>query len=357
MAPGGGETAAAKDELNSRLASADDPTQQEIVLNDMELFAQSRQNQVEATYAALGRSVDALAGLPGHKAVLVVTGDLPIRPGEEFFGVSVEGVLRNDTRAKLSRIIARANAGRVTLYGLGVPQGNRMGDQQAPLSVTASLMDMAGGTGGQFVIDPSDPARLAAKVVDDLTTFYSLGYAPPAGKAEAARQIKVRVKKPGLSVRYREAYQVKSGIERARDRTTAALMLGEASNPLGIDVELGKAVLDEKGHYVVEITVKFPLDRMALLPAGAMRKGRLVLFLGSRGTGGKVSELTTIKLPLNIPEEKLAETLKQQGGYSTRLLLRAEPCQVVVGLRDDFGNADSTLLVPWSPPVGEKSKS
>ena len=66
-----------------------------------------------------------------------------------------------------------------------------------------------------------------------------------------------------------------------------------------------------------------------------------------------MSELTTIKLPLNIPEDQLAETLKQQGGYSTRLLLRAEPCEVVVGLRDDFGNSDSTLLVPWSPPAEE----
>lgn len=316
---------------------------------DAELYSDARLREVIQVFRELESSVDTLAGLPGHKALFFITGDLPLRPLETLLGNSM--ITGRDASKALDQVVARANASQVTIYGLGVPTKARITGGAEDHAKLASLPELAAGSGGQFALDPIDPGGLVAQVLRDLSTFYSLGYTSAAAKAGDLRRIKVKVRRPGLEVRFRESYRAKSGVEKALDRTATALFLGETRNPLGVAVEFGEIRPTDQGQLEVEITVSFPLDRVTLLPAEGVRKGQAHLFLASRDGRGNSSDVTRILIPLRIAEADLAKTLTRRAGYRARLLLRPEPGQVAVGLRDELGNSDSTLLVPWNPPA------
>lgn len=139
-------------------------------------------------------------------------------------------------------------------------------------------------------------------------------------------------------------------VDSRSDRVMTALYLGRAANRLGIEAKLGPVRQAPKGMLKVDLEVRFPFARLALLPEDAMRKGRVRLYLASRDGQGQVSEVTEVVLPLNIPEKHLAAVLADKVTYTTQLLLRPEEGAVTIGVRDELGNVDSALIVPWSPP-------
>lgn len=287
--------------------------------------------EYKKTLEALAAATTALAGLPGPKALVYITGSLP-EPIDS----------RSPIRRYLAEAAATANANHVTLYGLGATRG-------AAFEATQGVTYLADRTGGLASIDPFDPSVLFSRVRTDLATYYSLGYVP-SKQARASHQLKVRVERPGLEVRYRQTAKAKSGEEATRDRVMTALYLGQSANRLGIEAKLGAVQRAPKGMLKVDLEVRFPFARLALLPEDAMRKGRVRLYLASRDGQGQVSEVTEVVLPLSIPEKHLAAVLADKVTYTTQLLLRPEAGAVTIGVRDELGNVDSALVVPWSPP-------
>ena len=80
--------------------------------------------------------------------------------------------------------------------------------------VAAGSEGLAEDTGGFAVRDTNDLAAGAARVADESRTYYLLGYAPPEGKGPRDwRKLKVEVKRPGLKVRARKGYTLRTTAE------------------------------------------------------------------------------------------------------------------------------------------------
>ena len=333
--PGGFEMRAQEDELNRRLQSAGDPVVMQSAQDDVKLAKEETEIQYKKSLEALEAATVALSGLPGPKALVYITGSLP-------FPMDPTSLVRG----YLEKASAAANANRVTLYGLGVPT---RGDAYGKAVKTQGMIYLADRTGGLAYVDPFDPSVLFTRMRSDLTTYYSLGYAP-SKQAKAGHRIEVRVDRPDLEVRYRRTAKAKSGGEEALDRAMTALYLGESANRLAVEAELGAVRPDAKGMLKVDLAIRVPFSHLALLPEEKSHKGRVRLFFASRNERGEVSGLTQVVLPLSIPREQLAAALADKVVYSTQLLLRPEAGTVMVGVRDELGNVDSALVVPWSPP-------
>lgn len=342
------------------------------------LFAQRRNNDVRQTLQALGQFVDSLSGLPGRKAVLFVSGGLPMRPAEPLIramqkkyadnpGLNQANLLEAmtfDATSDMRRLLANANANRVTFYSLAAMGEAHSAENpslvwtpelagNARFNDVGPLQDLAGSTGGFAALDPINPGPLLARMHSDLTTYYSLGYVSPERKSGKTQKIEVKVKRPGVTVRHRENYLAKTGGERTRDRTYSAMLLGETRNPLGVAVDLGEQNRTSKGEVELAVTVKFPISNLVLLPSESFHEGRVSVFIGSRDGKGRNSEVTQIFVPIRIPNEQLLTAIGQSAGYQTKLLLRPEPHQVAVGVRDELGNNDATVLADFMPAGGE----
>ncbi|HET9227214.1 MAG TPA: VWA domain-containing protein [Thermoanaerobaculia bacterium] len=388
VAPGGSTSTAERRRLLAELDAAypivQGETQRSIVAvelaeqlyHSIRTYGQQVHAENRAAIGNLKEFVDSLAGLPGRKALLFVSGGFALRPIETFMraweskfglisrqvGYSAFDGNRDDATPLLQELIAHANSNRVTFYSLGATP-ELMGvsaevgrsdtydmnmEAMDRTTLQSSLIMVAGGTGGLSSVDAATGPMLD-RMRQDFDTYYSLGYVPAQGRDGRRRSVEVKVRDASLRVRHREAHRERTMPERMTSRAMSALLLGEEDNPLEVAVDFGKEKKNDKGLYEVEVLVKFPLANLVLVPQDQFHEGRLWVFVGARDSHGRNSPITQVAVPIRVPNDQLLTALGQVGAYRMTLLLRPEPHTVAVAVRDEIGNADSTARAQYTP--------
>jgi VWFA-related protein len=348
---------------------------------DIKLFGTEQLEETRAALRALEQFVDSLAGLPGRKAVLYVSGGMSLRPAEALMrawetkfgslgpsvGFSPFDGRRDDATPFLKDLVDHANANRVTFYALGSTtelsgvsaESTASTILTTEIAVTetmnlqSSLEMIADGTGGLASIDASE-RPLIDRMRQDFDTYYSLGYVPRSGRDGKKRKVEVKTRNAALTVRHRGTRNERTERERMTSRAMAALLLGEDDNPLEVSLELGKEKTNAKGQVEVEVLVKFPLANLVLVPQDQFHEGHLSLFIGARDSHGRSSAITEVDVPIRVPNDQLLTALGQIGAWKTTMLLRPEPHTVAVAVRDRVGNVDSTARAEYTPrPAAE----
>jgi VWFA-related protein len=353
----------------------------EQLYNNIRQYGMQVSEENRAAMAQLREFVDSLAGLPGRKALLYVSGGFALRPIQSFMqaweqkfavlgdrvGYSPFDGSRDDSTPLLQELIEHANANRITFYSLGsTPEtigvsaeygGSDMMDSNMEAmdktAMQASLLMIAGGTGGLASVDAATTPMLD-RMRQDFETYYSLGYVPRKGRDGSRRKVDVKVRDRSLVVRHREGHRERTLPERMASRTMSALLLGEEDNPLEVALELGKEKRNDKGQYEVEVLVKFPLANLVLVPQDKFHEGKLSLFIAARDSHGRSSPIQQIAVPIRVPNDQLLTALGQVGAYRMTMLLRPEPHTVAVAVRDELGNADSTAKADYTPGQQEQ---
>lgn len=351
---------------------------------DVRSYGAQRATEARASLGALADFVDSLSGLPGRKAVLYVGGGLSMRPAEAIFqawqgkfanmsrirglDIPMSGFdgRQDDLSKEFQELVEHANANRVTFYTLGALDDlsgtsadsrtsenwgiTLEGLEKANLQM--SLERIAAGTGGLAGVDLIEPTSLFARMREDFDSYYSLGYVPVRRRDGRNRKIEVRVRgREDLKVRTREGRRDQTNRERMTDRTLAALVLDPGTNPLELAIDfVGET--SEKSEYLVDVMVRFPLARLVLLPKERFHEGQVSLFVGARDSRGRMSPIQEIAVPIRVPNDQLLTALGQTAGYKTTLRLRNDAHTVAVSIRDELGNADSAIVVPYTPGKG-----
>jgi len=335
------------------------------------LYAQQRFDETRHTLAAVTDFVDSLAGLPGRKALLYVSGELSLRPGEALyrardlkFGKGDDPPVKDIDAAPLLRtLVDHANANRVTLYGLGAPQdfGNvalQVGgitwahevESVQSDGLAAALHTITDHTGGLTEVDLNDPGVFLEHIRGDFGSFYSLGFSPAHKRDGKLHGIEVRVKaRKDVKLRYREAYQDRSGEQRMTSATMSALLLGVEENPLGIQLDFDRESSSGDGTFLVSVMVKLPIAKLVLLPQQRFHEGRLTIYVGTRDSRGRTSRINKMSVPVRIPNDQLRASMGKLAAFRVNLLVRPEEQTVAVGVRDDLGHVDSTVHAAFLP--------
>ena len=342
------------------------------------LYAQQLYDETRGTLESLTRFADALAGLPGRKALLYVGGGLSVRPGQAFFeayqnrfpeisrdvGASPLDSFQHDLTQFFDQMVEHANGNRVTFYTLGATEELAGLSAEAggfaawssdlerleTFDLTESLQRLADATGGLSSINGINPGPILARMRDDFDSYYSLGYLSPGKKDGRNRRIEVRLRNPrDLVVRHRDGRRERTSHDRMTDRTLAALLLDPGKNPLEVELEMGRETRNDKGQMQVEMLVKFPLAKLVLLPQGTFHEGRVSVFVSARDTRGRSSPVQEIAIPIRVPNDQLLTVLGQIAAYKMPLLLRPEEHRIAVAVRDELGNVDAAVTATYKP--------
>ena len=263
---------------------------------------------------------------------------------------------------ELEALAAHANANRVTLYALqasgaqgtaaaeaGSGPGDRLFRFPSVSSVLRaglrdSLQLLADETGGRAILDANDLGPDLSRMREDFSTLYSLGISPAPGGNGREHKLAVQVKRPGLQLRYRRSYRDKPALERAADRTLAALYYGIEENPLEITTEIGAQVPAESGQYAVPLRLRIPLFKLTILKQDdAIYQGSLRLMIVVRDEQGGVSALRQVEVPLRIPRKEVLNAMGQYYVYTLTLNLKPGLQHVALAVRDDTGATTSYL--------------
>ncbi|HYX25126.1 MAG TPA: VWA domain-containing protein [Thermoanaerobaculia bacterium] len=264
----------------------------------------------------------------------------------------------------LAALVAHANAHQVTLYTLqasgvsgteAADAGSGPGDRlfQFPSIGSAlraglqeSLRTLAEGTGGRAILNANDWRPDLAGLREDFSTFYSLGYTPAHDGDGKEHRIEVRVKRSGIRLRYRESYRDKPALEKAVDRTLAALLYGVEENPLGVSIELGEQTpgpAGAPGVMAVPIRLKIPLHKLAILNREQTYEGSLRLLVATRGADGRSAPVRQVAVPIRIPRKDVLNALGQFYLYTLTLQLPPGTHQVALAVRDEIAASTSYL--------------
>lgn len=346
----------------------------ESLLRRMHAFAGESAAHSRRNLDAVGRLASSLAGLPGRKAVLLLSGGFEMRPGEELFSawdskfgsafgaqIGAAGPMAEAERYDLGEVVRRlaadANAARVTIYGLAAGADRaasmmsaEMGTRLSATPLATSGGDPAGGlllladsTGGSAIAAGSGAAALFARMDEDFSTYYALGYPRSHPRPGEEHRVVVRVRRPGLEVRHRQRYRSKSAAERIVDGTLAALLHDVTDNPLGIRVELGDAAAEKRDRYLLPVVIRVPLAKILLLPHDASHRGALTVVVAVQDERGRMSEPRRMEVPVEIPNDRLLTALMQDLGYQLELQVRGGEQKLAVGVVDELAAVSSTL--------------
>ena len=265
----------------------------------------------------------------------------------------------------LQTLASHANAHRVTLYTLQAAglQGPDAADATfAPnerlyqfQSISTldrsnqrdSLQMLADDTGGRAILDANDVLPDLSRMREELASSYSLGFTPP-GHAGDGREhrLEVRVKRPGIRLRYRQSYRDKPAMEKAVDRTLAALFYGIEDNPLRVVMEIGEPAAAEGGQYSVPVHLKIPLFKLAILNREDAYEGKLRILVAIRDDTGATSAVRQVEVPLHISRKEVLNAMGQYYLYTLTLKMKPGEQHVAVAVRDDIAAATSYLSRP-----------
>jgi VWFA-related protein len=320
------------------------------------------------TYSNLHHLLRSLSGLEGRKALIYVGDGLATHAGTDTFGLLHDlcptqgmhlGLESVDATAPMRQVIADANASLVTLYTLeargldAYVSAEHAGKPLLSFELTRlvaadrqdSLTNLARETGGRSALDGNDFSHDLEAIAAELGAAYSLGFTPARAGEGRTHQIRVELTRPGLRASYRTSYRDRTAQERLEGQVEAALIHGQADNPLAASLKVGAAVPAEHGRVLVAVQIRVPFAKLSFLPRDDGRHGRVNIVIGNIDSRGGMALLQRMQLPLRIPEADAKRILASHLGYDVKLLIEPGHQRLAFVVRDDLAHISSCVLL------------
>jgi VWFA-related protein len=351
----------------------------DFIRQDIDTYARNLRHRSRIMLAHLGTVVDSMAGLPGRRSLLLVGDGIAVLPGESLYAIyqgqvtGQDGPMRYQFEAKrfsvdreIDEVTNLANARRVTIYSLnnGGVIGNPLSMSSASVSATqlvntevdfvrdanysASMQDFADSTGGRIIYRPTE--ETLDDVRQDFDTAYSLGFNPDHEPDDKPRNIRVRVIKDGLNLRYRDNYALTTDEGSASVRTRMAMIAGQRENPLGIAVEFEPIAKKDGRRRVIQTAIKIPIGLLTMVPVGGdVYQGQLEFAFYLEDDKGASTPIQKNELPLELPGEAVSATTPVHITYDVGFRVRPGDHRLALNVTDTLSSTASTFT--WNLSV------
>ncbi len=354
----------------------------ELIWDEINVYARHLRHRSRIMLAHLATVIDSMAGLPGRRSLLIVSDGIAVRPGEALYAVFEQRFTGQDggirarfeaNRYAVNREIEEttdlANARRVTLYALnnGGIVGNTLAMSSSAASATQmvdqgidfiretnysnSMQQFATNTGGRIIYKPTD--ETLHEVRQDFDTAYSLGFTPDHEPDDRSRDIKVRVLKDGLKLRYRDNYKLTTDEGSAAVKTKIAMILGEESNPLDISVEFGRTAAKAGKKRIVDAAIRIPIGPLTMVPVGGdTYQGQLEFTFYLEDEEGASTPIQQSELPLELPGEAISSPTPIHITYNVGFRVRPGHHRLALTVTDTLGSTSSSLT--WGMSIDDQ---
>lgn len=359
-------------------------------------MAAADKKRAQLTLAALRVVGGAVAGYPGRKNLIWVSGAFPT-----VFRTSYRVNSATSAEDEMHRTVQLLNDARVAIYpvdprGLvdatqsesyletvkrqgdagqnrpstlvNQPSGNNTPSQSvlhpAYYLVTSqeAMNEMAQETGGLAFYNRNDAGRAVALAAADGAAYYTLGYYPQNGTADGRfRRIEVKVQGKDLVARYRQGYFARpAGIEVSRSEPPAAPtpeLVAALYDPLPATELTFRAFVPPppSGSRDAQIGVRIDDGTFAPGTRRDFKRLDLLLVVGVMTPGGKIGKAVMKRVQWPETASGYADALKK--GIEFKASVELDPGEYILRLllRDNqtglLGRVDAPLTVGTARPV------
>jgi len=215
-----------------------------------------------------------------------------------------------------------------------------------------SLLAFAGETGGFAVLNTNRLGNAFDRIVDENSSYYVLAYYPPNPKRDGKyHNINVRVKRPGLTVRFRKGYANPTGKPPAPIKSDMARELLDAlQSPIpvsGLGMKVFAAPFKAAAPNA-SVLMGVELRGRDLTTAGA--NGRVDLAFSAVDVRGKMRASSHETVTLNLRPETKARVDQSGLRFLSRLDIPAGHYQLRIAAYDAGGGAVGSVLYDLDVP-------
>ena len=368
-----GEIPAALDASTVNLDS-----QQELQALGLDQLADANQQEADFftgarvvnTLATLETIAQHLSGVPGRKNLIWLSGGFPLTIGfdempeigstrdRRTFTVEMDAAMRalNNSGVAVYPVDAR---GLMVTPGFSAdtrrppPMPGRGRSALAPIQENIDAMkEIAERTGGHAAYNTNDLARAVRNAIDDARVTYTIGYYSTDETQDGRfRDIKVKVDRPGVDVRYRKGYFAVRPAD-ASEKARKAEMRAAVWSPLESTAIAMNARVDVAGTAVPEtirVTLQIDPATIALRKNGDRWNADVdVVYVQKDAHGDVRGGGVTDRLSLALTEATFADVLKRGLIRSREFPRQPGAVTLRVVVRDADTGATGSVTVPFS---------
>ena len=339
------------------------------------------QTRALRTLDALEAIADHMAHLPGRKNLLWVSGGFPFAFGQD--DLPSQNVLSAEKRQffhEMERTARALNDANVVLYPVDArgligaftdPNFNQAGAVTGRLRRTfgggmepvrspivslsdtgptiETMKELAERTGGRAFYNSNDIRSALRRAVDETRDTYELGFYPTHGKWDGSfRELRVRVRRPGVQVRHRNGYIAYAGQPKTAE-DHAALMNSAARNPLdatalGVSVRLSPVPEGIGSPRTFEITLD-PKDLVFRQENGRWI-GAVRVLLAKKNSEGLLGNWETHTINLRLTQFSYDRAMREGLHLDGQFRMPPEVRELRVVVCDDNSGSMGSLSVP-----------
>ncbi|MEO8025731.1 MAG: VWA domain-containing protein [Bryobacteraceae bacterium] len=348
------------------------------------------QNRVTRTADALAAIGRHLAGVPGRKSLIWVSGSFPIGEGlsggsvakprlpppqatagpvvggiprgtpTQDFGSSMPAMtIYRDELDKVTRALSEAN---IALYpvdarGLVAQSVERPTAPSAPEGIDTMRL-LADRTGGKAFFNTNDLLAAMRGAIEDGRVSYTLSFYPDPNELDGKfHDLKVKVDRRSVDVRYRTGYAAvaddASGQRDAGEELRAAAMRPLDSTELGVSA---RADLVAGATPALRVAVSIDLSDVQVDQQGDRWVGKLDLYLLQIGVDGKVLDTSGVGIPINLTEARYRDAAREGLVVSKTLTPVVGVLQIRAVVLDGRSGKIGSLRMPMGPIVAAAQK-
>lgn len=313
-------------------------------------YAEQERAEVRRMLEDMGNEISSLSPMPGKKALIYVSGGFELQPGYAMmayatgsFGLS--SFSATNVSRELNELVQRANASEITVYALdarGLTAEGVSAAEDDPLASRpgvaflaredsqAGLIALARETGGIALVNSNDLTGGLSRVYQDSSSYYSIGVNLAKLEGTGYRDVRVDVKRSGVTVRTRRGYALRSNADRARDSARAVLRTNLEYRAFPVSLRTAPPT-KQKRLFALPIQVTFPASGLTFLPVGEGSRAEAEMYIGVMDDQGRMSDISREETTFSLPKGAPADTPIT---YTATLQTRKGSYRVVVNVRD-----------------------
>jgi VWFA-related protein len=312
----------------------------------------ANQERAQRTMAALVSIAAHVANIPGRKNLVWLTANLP------FSGPMMARVLSPaliaaypiDARGLLAREPFQSKQDGID-FDKVLRNGESMPAQSLQPIGDDTMQKLADETGGEAFINTNDITSAIRKAVEDSAVTYTLGfYIDPHSADGKFHELKVQVKREGLTLRYPKEYLAAEDAPPTKDQNWKTVLTAVQS-PIESSVILLQAKVDRVNQPLpnsLRLLCSIDIHNLRLVQAGDLRKGVVSVYVIQQDSVGKVLSEWTKTYDLQLSEKKYAALLKSGMPFSQDVQPKVGVTTLRVLVEDPATAEIGSLIIPLS---------
>jgi hypothetical protein len=229
---------------------------------------------------------------------------------------------------------------------LGIDDSPAKSDQ--PIGIDA-MQKMADDTGGRAFVNTNDLTGAIRKAIEDSAVTYTLGFYIAADSLDGQfHELKVQVKREGLTIRYPKQYFAAADAPPTKDQNWRTVVTAVQS-PIESSVIPMQAKVDRVNLPLpnsLRLLCSIDIHGLQLVQTGELRKGAISVYVLQQDGAGKVLSQWNKTYDLRISEKQYIALLKSGMPFSQDVQPKAGATTLRVLVEDPATAEVGSLIIP-----------